>query len=99
MTYSARVTKRTMIEEWQCSAKNLMYHFRVVIRGMIPFSNDWTPEMQEKSGLDHVSIAYIRKVSALVAERKNEIADCCNSDDGGENPQPLLWIGNLFLDD
>lgn len=58
-----------MIEEWQCSAKNLMYHFRVVIRGMIPFSNDWTPEMQEKSGLDDVSVVYIRKVSALVAER------------------------------
>lgn len=66
---SANFTKRAMIEEWRHSAKNLLYHFKVVVRGMIPFEHDWTPEMQEKTGLDDESVDYIRKVSGLITER------------------------------
>ncbi|KAI0385426.1 hypothetical protein F5Y04DRAFT_185324 [Hypomontagnella monticulosa] len=67
---TADYVKRNMIEEWQASAKNLIYHFRVVIRGTVPFSQEWTPEMQEKAGIDDESVRFIRRIGALVAARR-----------------------------
>lgn len=58
-----------MMDEWHSSAKNLLYHFRVIVRGMVPFRCVWSPEMQEKAGLDDESVAYIQNVASMVAER------------------------------
>lgn len=35
---------RTVFEEWRHSAKNLIYHFCCVLKGMVPFSISWTPQ-------------------------------------------------------
>ncbi|KAK4223412.1 hypothetical protein QBC38DRAFT_459354 [Podospora fimiseda] len=95
---SANYVKRSMLEEWQRSAKNLIYHFRVVSKGMVPFSQTWTQDLQETAGIDDESLAYIRKISTLVASRRDELSSLCCSDSVDESPQPLMWIGRLFLD-
>ncbi|KAK0660880.1 hypothetical protein QBC41DRAFT_341010 [Cercophora samala] len=95
---SANHVKRSMIEDWQRSAKNLIYHFRVVSRGNVPFSKTWTPDLQETAGIDDESLTYIRKVSTLVMNRRDEISNLCTSESADEAPQPLRWIGGLFLD-
>jgi hypothetical protein len=65
--------KEKMIEEWQQSAKNLIYHFRVVIKGTLPFAQTWTEDMQEKAGIDNKSMDYIKRISSMVANRRKLI--------------------------
>lgn len=58
-----------MISEWRDSAKNLLYHFRCVVKGMIPFSPSWDPNKQNQVELDQESLAYIQTMSKILDER------------------------------
>lgn len=63
-----------MISEWRASAKNLIYHFRCVLKGMIPFSPSWNASKQELAELDHASLSYIRSMTKLLEERSKYAA-------------------------
>jgi hypothetical protein len=51
-----------MIGLWRNSAKILLYHFSVILQGMVPFSPFWNPEKQKQVKLDEDSIDYIQKI-------------------------------------
>jgi hypothetical protein len=59
-----------MIGEWRSSAKILIYHYRSIIRGMLPFYQDWTPKMQEDANLDDESLEFVKKICEIVAHRR-----------------------------
>jgi hypothetical protein len=58
-----------MIEEWKASAKNLIYHFRCVLKAMVPFALSWTPQKQKHANLDNESLSYIKTMAALIDAR------------------------------
>ena len=60
-----------MLEEWQYSAEILIAHFRCVLRGQVPFSQDPEEARQSfaRANLDSEAIAYIQKVSAIIKKR------------------------------
>lgn len=58
-----------MISKWRASAKNLLYHYRVVVRGMVPFSPSWDPEKQKQLELDAQSLEYIQTMSKIIVQR------------------------------
>jgi hypothetical protein len=60
-----------MLEEWQYSAEVLISHFRCVLRGQSPFSQD-TDESADniaQMDLDPESILYLNKMKSLVGSR------------------------------
>ncbi|KAL4936360.1 hypothetical protein BDV06DRAFT_227977 [Aspergillus oleicola] len=66
---TASYVKATMIEEWQHSAKNLIAHFRCVVRGMVPFGQQWSREMQKEANLDDEALTFVRTVGQLIDQR------------------------------
>ena len=58
-----------MISLWKASAKKLIYLFRVVLKGMVPFSPSWNPDTQKQVELDEASRIYIRAMSNILDER------------------------------
>ncbi|KAF3020918.1 hypothetical protein E8E14_002226 [Neopestalotiopsis sp. 37M] len=94
---AANQVKEKMIEEWQQSAKNLIYHFRVVIKGTLPFAQTWTEDMQEKAGIDNKSMDYIKRISSMAANRREELLKLCTINAVEQDPKPLMWIASLFL--
>jgi hypothetical protein len=60
---------RNMIEKWRDSAKNLIYHFRGVLKGMVPFLESWTPDMQTSANIDSESLTYIRETAKILEVR------------------------------
>ena len=58
-----------MISKWKASAKNLLYHFRCVLRGMVPFSPSWNPKKQKQVELDAMSLEYIQTMSRILGQR------------------------------
>jgi hypothetical protein len=58
-----------MISKWRASAKNLLYHFRCVFRGMVPFSPSWDPKKQRQVELDAMSLEYIQTMSKIIVQR------------------------------
>ncbi|KAL2834220.1 hypothetical protein BDW59DRAFT_156162 [Aspergillus cavernicola] len=67
---AASYVKRTMIDEWRSSAKNLIWHFRCVVRGMVPFETKWTPEAQQEAKLDDESLAFVKEICQIVSKRR-----------------------------
>jgi hypothetical protein len=61
-----------MIEEWKYSAKILIYHYRVVLKGMIPFAAPWDKkhesDLRHKATLDDEAMAYIRTLTRKVQD-------------------------------
>ncbi len=60
-----------MLDEWQQSAEILISHFRCVLRGQSPFSQDSDESADNiaQMDLDPESILYLDKMKALVASR------------------------------
>lgn len=60
-----------MLEEWEYSAENLLYHFRSVFRGQTPFAQDSTQATDKwaRADLDPESVVYMQKVAAIVKSR------------------------------
>lgn len=60
-----------MLDEWQYSAEVLVAHFRCVLSGQSPFSQD-TDESADniaRMDLDAESVLYLDKMKALVGSR------------------------------
>jgi ribosomal protein L13 len=57
-----------MIEEWEYSARNIIYHFRAIVKGMVPFSQKWTEEMKQLADVDDEAMEYIKKTSEMIRE-------------------------------
>uniref|UniRef100_A0A8H7N406 Uncharacterized protein n=1 Tax=Bionectria ochroleuca TaxID=29856 RepID=A0A8H7N406_BIOOC len=90
---------RSMMEEWQYSAENLIFHFRCILRGMDPFSFDWEGPHERigeaaTTNLDGQAILYLRRVTSLLKEQKENIRGARN-----RIGAPLSWISELFLPD
>ena len=62
-----------MISKWKASAKNLLYPFRRVFKGMAPFSPSWDPKKQNQVELDPKSIEYIQTMSKILDQRSKLI--------------------------
>ena len=62
----------TMIEEWKYSAENLIYHFRAILRGMIPFAQTWELENGNKAraDLDEHAFAFIQSIAQMAHTRR-----------------------------
>lgn len=63
-----------MIDEWEHSAQILIYHFRCVLKGMVPFSLSWDPPSgnRERAGLDDDSYSYVRRIASLLRDRSKQ---------------------------
>ncbi|KAF7677456.1 hypothetical protein GT037_004315 [Alternaria burnsii] len=59
---------RLMLEEWDNSAENLLEHFRAVIRGHLPFSDDGG-KMVDLAELDPESSEYVNRIRNLMQRR------------------------------
>jgi hypothetical protein len=64
---------RSMTEEWEYSANNLLAHFRCVLRGMVPFSSsvDWCgprEKLDENAllGMDDMAIKHMETVTKML---------------------------------
>ena len=61
---------RSILEEWEYSAEILIAHFRCIMRGQMPFSNDSNfDESCDRAELDEKSMAYVRRIVELVKSR------------------------------
>jgi hypothetical protein len=71
-----------MIEEWNYSAENLLYHFCSVLRGGMGFraAQDRMQDLKEREGLDDGALRYIVGVLELLPT----IRECSRTDSGGE---------------
>lgn len=61
-----------MIDEWEHSAKVLIYHYRAVLKGMVPFSASWGDEQTQKMrecNLDDKALDHIRELQLLIKDR------------------------------
>ena len=62
-----------MIQEWGYSAKILIYHYRAILKGMIPFASVWDDshekKMREQCGLGDAAVKYIRQVAEIIKDR------------------------------
>ncbi|KAL4795137.1 hypothetical protein BDV19DRAFT_177499 [Aspergillus venezuelensis] len=94
---TASHVKALMIEEWQQSAKNLIYVFRCLARGMVPFGLQWSQEMQKQANLDDEGLAFVRQVSQIVDQRRQELTALSKMSLNNNQVTPLLWIACLFV--
>ena len=64
-----------MLEEWQYSAEILIAHFRCVLRGHLPFSQNTTEAHRSyaRASLDPEAVEYMRKVSAIIEARSRSL--------------------------
>lgn len=60
-----------MISEWEHSAQILIYHFRCVLKGMVPFSLSWDylNGNRVRAGLDDDSYSYVQNIASLLKDR------------------------------
>ncbi|KAL4955934.1 hypothetical protein BDW69DRAFT_159704 [Aspergillus filifer] len=96
---TASHVKALMIEEWQQSAKNLIYVFRCLVRGMVPFGLQWSQEIQKQANLDDESLAFVTNVSQIVDRRRKELNTLSRMSLNNNEVTPLLWLARLFEQD
>ncbi|KAI8649999.1 hypothetical protein NCS56_01451500 [Fusarium sp. Ph1] len=87
-----------MLGLWRASAKYLLYHYRCVMKGTLPFSPSFELKDEEYALLDTEAMKYIRKTAALVREREVELNTLRDRDLDNISVKPLSWISELFLD-
>lgn len=62
-----------MIQEWRHPVKVLIYYFRCILKGMIPFSAEWSEkhvaQLRRQCSLDEDAIAYLRRLSTIINDR------------------------------
>ncbi len=67
-----------MIGLWRASAKNLLYHFKCILTGMVPFSPSYELGKDEVSGLDDAALKYIERMKALTQARSDSPTSPCD---------------------
>ncbi|KAH6981745.1 hypothetical protein BKA56DRAFT_584418 [Ilyonectria sp. MPI-CAGE-AT-0026] len=98
---SVESTSSQMIKEWQHSAKVLIYHYRAVLKGMVPFSAPWDDEQTQKMrecSLDDKALDYIRELQLLIKDRDAELQKVSREDLTNSRAKPLVWISQLYVD-
>lgn len=58
-----------MLGLWRASAKYLLYHYRCVMKGTVPFSSSFNLKDEGYALLDTEAMKYIRNTAVLVRER------------------------------
>ncbi|KAJ4307514.1 hypothetical protein N0V84_012679 [Fusarium piperis] len=58
-----------MVSLWRASAKNLLYHYRCIMKATLPFSPSFKLEDEGYALLDTQAVQYIRTMASLVRER------------------------------
>jgi len=96
----------TMTEEWEHSARTLVYHFRCLIRGHLPFSlssDFWNSNRGTayalRAQLDADSLSFTKDMAALVTARRQELVAAHDHGIRDVLPLPLVWVSELFLGD
>ncbi|KAK3347095.1 hypothetical protein B0T25DRAFT_553622 [Lasiosphaeria hispida] len=96
-----RATGSRMIKEWEYSAKILIYHYRAILKGMVPFASSWdeghAEEMRKQCGLDEEAIRYACRLSVVIKNR-DELRQASQEDLDNSSAKPLVWISQLFMD-
>jgi hypothetical protein len=68
-----QTTSNSMMEEWAFSAKVLIYHYRVILKGMVPFASPLDEkrlqEIEQCAGLDKEAVDYIRHLALMLQKR------------------------------
>lgn len=67
-----RTTSDRMLQEWTYSAKVLIYHYRAILKGMVPFAPDSEvsdEQLKKGAGIDEQAMAYINEVKNLIGSR------------------------------
>lgn len=66
---------KSMVQEWDDSVENLMYHFRYVLRAFRPFqkAKEDMYSVKKQGNLDHHAASYVSTAVNLLDERGMEI--------------------------
>ncbi|KAK4171313.1 hypothetical protein QBC36DRAFT_350441 [Triangularia setosa] len=98
-----RIVATTMMEEWEYSAKILIYHYRAVLKGMVPFAATWNDkhvaELRKECGLDPESLQYARQMSDIIRDRADFLQQISKENLDNASAKPLVWIAQLYVDD
>lgn len=96
-------TSTRMMQEWSYSAKVLIYHYRAILRGMVPFSMDMDTkaisELSRTANLDTDSETYITLLREIVKERGPELRKDSMTDLDNNEGAHFAWISQLYVDD
>ncbi|KAK4201657.1 hypothetical protein QBC40DRAFT_252778 [Triangularia verruculosa] len=88
-----------MIEEYNYSAQNLLYHFCSILRGRMGFraARDNRQEMKDREGLDEAAAQYISKALDILAKTQQPQQVSGSGLAPGDLPPPNgRWITQLF---
>ena len=70
-------TSLMMIHEWRHAAKVLLYHYRMILKAMIPFQTPWEQwridEMTGSADFDQDSANYVKSVIEIKLRRGNAV--------------------------
>ncbi|KAK4170968.1 hypothetical protein QBC36DRAFT_350679 [Triangularia setosa] len=98
-----RIVATTMMEEWEYSAKILIYHYRAVLKGMVPFAATWNDkhvaELRKECGLDPESLLYAHQMSDIIRYRADFLQQISKGNLDNASAKPLVWIAQLYVDD
>ncbi|KAK0735347.1 hypothetical protein B0T21DRAFT_184667 [Apiosordaria backusii] len=98
-----RIVGTRMIEEWEYSAKILIYHYRAVLKGMVPFAATWNDkhvaELRRECGLDEEALQYTRQMSDIIGSRADLLKQISKENLDNASAKPLVWIAQLYVDD
>jgi len=92
-----------MIQEWEHTAGNLIYHFRSILRGNIPFSlsSDFWHSNRRKAPVlrenlpNAEALDFVRQMATLIDSHQQELLAARHR--GVKDAQPFLWLAELFL--
>jgi len=86
-----------MIERWQASAKNIVYHHRRIFDKTTPFSPKWL-ERHNCDMVDDAAREYIHSTRRIIEKRGAEFQAIRDPHLENNSETPLGWIVELLLD-
>ncbi|KAK4203007.1 hypothetical protein QBC40DRAFT_337852 [Triangularia verruculosa] len=99
----ARNIGNRMMQEWKHSAKTLIYHYRAVLKGMVPFAATWNDKhatvLRRDCGLDEKALQYVQQMSDIIGGRLGFLKQLTNEGVDNDAAKPLAWIAQLYVDD
>ncbi|KAK0647231.1 hypothetical protein DIS24_g7934 [Lasiodiplodia hormozganensis] len=64
---------KSMVNEWENSAGNMLYHFRYVLRAFLPFQKENMANVKKLGGLDGYGVSYLERAVSLLDKKGNDI--------------------------
>ncbi|KAL1634455.1 hypothetical protein SLS58_010651 [Diplodia intermedia] len=73
---NVRFVVSSMVDEWENSAGNMLYHFRYVLRAFLPFqkAREDMASVRKQGNLDEHAVSYLRRAVSLLDERSKDIS-------------------------